>query len=198
LLVLWLLGEEAAALPSIGNALWRVSTMFTRPTGYNSAGSERIWMKFGYSEYTVWSWPWQILGVICAEARLGSDPKFWFFCHINNAWLYRFPVSQISLNLHTRRGSERWWILLENIFENLPVRGLFSKKVNFCVNIVNEFWLQAAISAKLQIAASHDWLARLRNVGFPWNQLSHSPACRLRTRHDIPGHCWLFRLALQT
>ena len=25
--------------------------------GYNFAGSERIWMKFGNSEYIVWSWP---------------------------------------------------------------------------------------------------------------------------------------------
>jgi len=68
----------------------------------------------------------------------------------------------------------------ENIFENLPVRGLFSKKVNFCVNIVNDFRIQAAISPKrLQIAESHDRLASLRNVGFPFIPLestqSHSP-----------------------
>jgi len=25
--------------------------------GYNFAGSERIWMKFGNSEYIVWIWP---------------------------------------------------------------------------------------------------------------------------------------------
>ena len=26
-------------------------------SGYNSAGSERIWMKFGYSTYILWIWP---------------------------------------------------------------------------------------------------------------------------------------------
>jgi len=30
-LCVYLLGEEAVASPSIGNTLWRVSTMFTRP-----------------------------------------------------------------------------------------------------------------------------------------------------------------------
>jgi len=44
-------------------------------SGHNSAGSERIWVKFGElrdSEYIVWSWPGQILGAICAEARAGK------------------------------------------------------------------------------------------------------------------------------
>ena len=48
-------------------------------SGYNSTGSERIWMKFEVPvlEYIVWSWPWQILGAIRAEARAGdSEPKF--------------------------------------------------------------------------------------------------------------------------
>jgi len=48
-------------------------------SGYNSAGSERISMKFGYSEYIVWSWPWQILGAIRAEARAGERSEILFF-----------------------------------------------------------------------------------------------------------------------
>ena len=52
-------------------------------SGYNSAGSERIWMKFGveYSEYIVWNWPWhwQILGAIRAEARAGERTEILFF-----------------------------------------------------------------------------------------------------------------------
>jgi len=121
-----LLGEEAVASPSIGNTLWRVSTMFTRsaitPPGVNGFG----W-NLGHSEYAVRSWPWQILGAIRAEARAGERAEV-FFCQENNALLYRFPVSQISRNLHTRRGSMSPWILSENICENSPVRGLFPKR----------------------------------------------------------------------
>jgi len=79
---------------------------------YNSAGSERIWMKFGE------------LRVYCLELALtdfGHDPRRnesgrpcgSFFCQVNNAQLCRFLVSQISWNLHTRRGSVMWWILME-------------------------------------------------------------------------------------
>ena len=77
--------------------------------GYNSAGSERIWMKFGG------------LRVYCLELALtdfGRDPRrsdsgrpcgsFVFFCQVNNTRLCRFLVSQISRNLHTRRDSVTW------------------------------------------------------------------------------------------
>jgi len=40
-----LLGEEAVASPSIGNTTVRFNNVHA--SGYNSAGSERIWMKFG-------------------------------------------------------------------------------------------------------------------------------------------------------
>jgi len=71
--------------------------------GYNSAGSEWIWMKFGE------------LRVYCLELALtdfGRDPRRSesgrpcgsFFCQVNNARLCRFPVSQFSRNLHAKRG----------------------------------------------------------------------------------------------
>jgi len=110
-----------------------------------------------------------------------SEPKFCFFCEVNNARLYRFPGSQISRNLHTRLGSVSvsWWILSEANFEDLPARGLFFQKGNFGATVFNDFGLQAAISPKwLQISESHDRLASLRNVGFPFVPLeltqSHS------------------------
>jgi len=58
--------------------------------------------------------------------------------------------------------------LLENICENLPVRGLFSQKnLHFGLIEVNNFRLPSAISPKrLQILESHDRLARLWNAGF--------------------------------
>jgi len=74
--------------------------------GYNSAGSERIWMKFGE------------LRVYCLELTLtdfGNDPRrsesgrpcrsFVFFWQVNNARLCRFLVRQFSRNLHTKRDS---------------------------------------------------------------------------------------------
>ena len=129
ILTVSLLGEEAS--PSIGNTLRRVWTMFTRsaitPPEVNGFG-----------------WNLRNSRVYCLELALtdfGRDPRRtesgracgnFVFCQVNNARLCRFPVSQISRNLHTRRGSETWWILSEQICENLPVRGLFSKKTSKC------------------------------------------------------------------
>ena len=53
-----------------------------RAFGYNSARSERIWMKFGNSESMVWSCPWQILGAISAEAASGGRAEILFFLSI--------------------------------------------------------------------------------------------------------------------
>jgi len=115
------------ASPSIGNTVTRFNDVHASGY-YNSAGSVRIRMKLG------------VLRVYCMELALkdfGRDPRRSesgrasrnFFCEVNNARLCRFPVSQISRNLHTRRGSVRWWILIsENISENLPLKGLFSKR----------------------------------------------------------------------
>jgi len=47
----------------------------------------------GTLEYIVWSWPWQILGAIHTEARVGARADL--FCHVNNAQLYQFLVGQI-------------------------------------------------------------------------------------------------------
>ena len=95
------------ASPSIGNTVTRFNDVHA--TGYNSAGSVRIRMKFG------------ALRVYCPELALtdfGRDPRrsesgrpcgsFVLFCQVNNARLCRFPVSQFSRNLHTRRGSVLW------------------------------------------------------------------------------------------
>jgi len=121
--IILLLGEEAVASPSIGNTLWRIWTMFTRPAITQSEVNKFGW-NLWHSEHIVRSWTWQILGAIRAEARAEQRAEI-VFCKVNNARLYKFPVSQISRNLHTTCGSERWFILLEN---NLSVRGLFFQK----------------------------------------------------------------------
>jgi len=121
-----LLGEKASL--SIGNTLWRVWTMFTRPPITPPEVYGFGW-NLGQSQYIAWSWPWQILDAIPAEATAGERSEILFlFLPVNNARLCRFSVSQISRNLHTRRGSMSAWILSENICENLPVRGLFPKR----------------------------------------------------------------------
>jgi len=47
--------------------------------GYNSAWVNGFGRNLGNSEYIVSSWPWQILGAICAEARAGELAEFLFF-----------------------------------------------------------------------------------------------------------------------
>jgi len=69
--------------------------------GYNSAGSEPIWMKFGaFSEYIVCRWLWLILSAIRAEARARERGEVLFLCQVINERLYQFPVGQITRNLH--------------------------------------------------------------------------------------------------
>ena len=187
----FLLGEEAVASPSIGNNLWCIWTVFTHPAITPPEVNGFGW-NLGQSEYIVWSWPWQIMGAIRAEERAGARAEILFFLSVSKARFHRLPVGQISRNSHTRRGSMSRWILSENVFENLPVRGLFSKKVRRCVNILNKFQLQAPISAKwIQIAESHDRLARLRNVGFPYVPLesTQSHSSGLQAEHT-KRHFW--------
>jgi len=62
----------------IGNTLWRVSTMFTLPAITPSEVNRFGW-NLGQSEYIIWSWPWQILGAIHAEARAGEWAKILIF-----------------------------------------------------------------------------------------------------------------------
>ena len=125
--------------------LWHVSTMFTHPA-ITPPEVNRFGWNLGHSEYIVWSWPWQILRDPCRSESKRASQNFVFFCEVNNARLYRLPVSQISGNLHTRRGSERCWILSERIFENLFVRGRFFQKGKFFDQIANEFRLQTAMT----------------------------------------------------
>jgi len=143
-----------------------------------------------YSEYIVWSWPWRILGAIRTEARAGDLAEVLFFCQLNNARLCRFPVNQISRNLHTRRDSVTWWIFPEYFFENLPLRHLFSKKTR---------------DHRQQFPTwSHDFSEMITNLGKSW-QVGTPMECwlsirtvgihsvipldsRVRTRKDFPGH----------
>jgi len=90
-------------LDSLLSALWRCSRTF----GYSSGESEPIWMKPG----ALW-----VHRLRLAPVGFGRDPcrsESWrarrIFGQVNNAWLYRFPIGQISRNLNTtRRSVSRW------------------------------------------------------------------------------------------
>jgi len=136
----------------------------------------------GRSENIVWRCPWQILGAIRAEARAGAHAEILFlFCQVSNMRFHRLPVGQISRNLYTICVPASAWILLEPIFDNLPVRGLFFQKPQKVRDHRQRLPTSShAISPKWkQIAESHDRLARLWNVGFPYLPLEstqcHSP-----------------------
>jgi len=90
---------EARLRPNIGNTLRCVSTVFTRsaitPPELNWFG----W-NLGHSENDVCRWLRKILGAIPEKRQRESEANF---CHVSNARLHRFPVGQISRNLHTKR-----------------------------------------------------------------------------------------------
>jgi len=82
---------EARLRPNIGNTL-RARFDGVHAFVYNSAGSEPIWLKFG-APSRFWA--------RSAEKRQRESKAN--FCHVSNARLHRFPVRQISRNLHTTR-----------------------------------------------------------------------------------------------
>ena len=94
---------------------------------YNSAGSNRIWMKFVALRVHCLELALTDFGAICPEVRAGPRAEI-SFCLVSNARFHRLHFGQISPDLHTRCGSISPWILSENILENLHVRGPFSKK----------------------------------------------------------------------
>ena len=189
----FLLGEEAEASPSIANTLWRVWTMFTRsaitPPEVNGFG----W-NLGNSEYTAWSCPWQILGAIRTEAAAGGGAEIlFFFCPLNNAPFHRLPVGQISRNLHRKTCVSVSSVGgLENVCENLPVRGSFSPKTSILA------WSKSTISDFRPRFLRNDYKSWKVMTGWHacgmlaffhwhrWNELKVIPlACNPRTRRAI-------------
>ena len=149
-----LLGEEA--LPSIGNTLWRVWTMFTR-----SAITPPEWTDLD-----------EIWGTPSILFRAGPD-RFWArsarkrereslrkFCFIlSGKQRTTLPISgQPNVTKFAHKAwSETRWILSEQICEYLPIRGLFSKTSN-------GRWLSSTTS---------DFRSRfLRNDYKPWKVMT--------------------------
>ena len=107
--------------------------------GYNSTGSERIWMKFGELRVHLML---SLTNFVRGPRRSGSGSasrNFVCFCPLNNARFHRLPVGQISRNLHQKTCFRVLCGGLENICENLPVRGLFPKKPPFLLDQSQRF-----------------------------------------------------------
>ena len=123
--------------------------------GCNSAGSGRIWMKFGELVSILfgadpgrfWAWSaqkrdWESLRKFC-----------FFFGQVNDAWPCRFPVSQISRNLHTT-----WFCDVVNPFGKFFFKFAlkddmqrFFVKVNcwsYAFNIIQSIWVLRNIKDK--------------------------------------------------
>ena len=150
--------------------------------GYNSAGSELIWMKCGELQACFLELSLANFGREPRRSGSGSASRNFVFCTLNNSRFHRLPVGQISRNLHKktcfrvrmcRVGKHLWKFARKGSF--------FPKKLHFDLIEVNDFRLPESISPKrLQILESHDRLARLRNVGFPLTPLEW-------TQSDSPG-----------
>jgi len=103
---------------------------------------------FGYDLDEIWgtlstlfaAGPGRFWARLAQKREWEGEPKFCFFCQVSNARFHQLPVSQISRNLHTTCGR---WILLEQNFENFPIRGRFFPKRQLFGKTFNDFWLQA-------------------------------------------------------
>jgi len=168
---------EARLQPNIGNTLRHVWMVFTR------SDDEPIWIK----SWALW------VGLRCrglALADFGCDPrssesgrqaKFCFFCQINNARFYPFPVGQISRNLHTTRRSVSRWNLSErfqkcsrigSFSKKTQKIGTFSKSCDFREAAITPQWLQSDENS-LPSDPSVGCLVSISTVGinanlFPW------------------------------
>jgi len=133
------------------------------------------------------------------------EPKFCFFLSDKQR-----AISPTSGRPNFTKFAYQTWIYVRmnpvgKHFWKFARKGSFSENVKFCLNVVNDFWLQAVISPKwIQIAESRDRLARLWNVGFPSIPLesteSHSPG--LYSAHNVYFpmrlHAWFTYLKILT
>jgi len=95
--------------------------------GYNSAGSERIWMKFSELRVCCLELALTDFGRDALRSDSGRPCGSFVFCRVNNARLCRFRSAKFheicTQDVVLWRGES----FRNNFFENLPLRGLFSK-----------------------------------------------------------------------
>jgi len=148
--------------------------------GYNSTGSERIWMKFGE------------LRVYCLDMSLtnfGRDPRRSGSGSTSRNFVF-LSIKQCAISTTSGRPNFTkfaqkdafpcaLWGFRKHFWKYARKGSFFPKNLHFGLIKVNDFRLPAAISPKrLQILESHDRLDRLWNVDidtvgmhskwFPW------------------------------
>ena len=152
--------------------------------GYNSAASERIWMKFGELREYCSELSLTNFGRDLRRSGSGSASRnfVFFFCPLNNARFHRLPVGQISRNLHKKTCFRvRMWGFGKHLWKFARKGSLSPKNLYYGMIKVNDFRIPAAISPKrLQILQSWQvgtpvqcWLS-IDTVGmnskwFPWH-----------------------------
>jgi len=160
--------------------------------GYNSAGSERIWMKFG--ELRVYS-------LELSPTNFGRDPRrsgsgnasrTFVFCPLNNVRFHRLPVGQISRNLHKKTCFRvRMWGFGKHLWKFVHTGSFFPKKTSIFA------WSKSTICDFRPRLLRNDYKSRKVMTGWTacgmltfhwhrWNELKVIPlACSPRTRRAI-------------
>jgi len=133
--------------------------------GYNSAGSKRIWMKFG--ELRVYWLELSLTNFGRDARRSGSGSRnFVFFVH----WrFHRLPVGQISRNLHKNTSFRvRMWVFGKHLWKYAR-KGSFSEKPPFLLDQSQRF-----------PASGIDFSEIIKNLGKSW-QVGPPVECWLST-----------------
>jgi len=158
--IIWL---EARLPPNIGFTLRGSLAVFTR-LAITPPKVNRFGWNLEHCEYVVAGRPWQILGAICIVETVWEASEF--FCSLNIARFYRFPVIQILQHLNTTTTIGVVMKISEQNFENFSVRSCFSKKTQKFLKILTscDFDHAALITQWLQIVRNSLLNDPLRNV----------------------------------
>jgi len=190
--VIFLLGEEAKASPSIANTLWRVWTMFTR-----LAITRRKWTDFD----EIWGTPSLFLEL--SLVNFGRDPRrsgsgrasrsFVFFGPLNNARFHRLPVGQLSRNLHKKTCSRVLCGAFGKHLRKFAHKGsFFPKKPPFWLDQSQRFPTSGIDFSEMITNLGKSWQLGWTACGMlafhwhRWNELKVIPlACSPRIRRTI-------------
>ena len=130
--------------------------------GYNSAESQRIWMKFGEL---------RAYGSELSLTNFGRDPRRSgfgraspnFFCPLNNARFHRLPVGQISRNLHEKTCfRDVCWGFEKHLWKFVRMGSFFPKKPPFWLDRSQRF-----PTSRIDFSETITNLGKLWQVGPP-------------------------------
>ena len=161
--------------------------MFTRPAITLPEVNGFGW-NLGYSEYIVWSWPWQILGAIRAEVRAGERAEILFFLSCKQC-----TTLPISVQPNFTKFAHKTWIW-EIVNPSGKHFWKFACKGSFLPKRSSFVWTSSTTFEFRPRYLRNDYKSWKVTTGFRayemltfhlyhWNQLKVIPlACRVRTR----------------